>query len=255
MPKPSILLTGATGFLGRSLIRALPKGSIVAATRAGKKADDCLYTVPLDLSAEDFTSLDLSGIQTIIHVAGLAHDPSRPEADFLRINTRATAELAKRAAHCGVRRFILISSIGVNGNHTAAPFTAFDLPAPYDAYSHSKHEAERALQNIARASAMEYVILRPPLVYGPGAPGNFGRLLNLARKNLPLPLGAIRNRRSLVGIDNLTDFIVRCAEHPAAANQTFLVSDDHDVSSTELLETMVRAAGKKPRLIPVLPHC
>lgn len=174
-----------------------------------------------------------------------------PIAEYRRINTNVTLELAKKAAQAGIKRFIFISSIGVNGNVNIRPFTAEDQPNPAEPYALSKWEAEQGLWQIQQETGMDVVIIRPPLVYGPGAPGNFGSLVRWVKKGVPLPLGAIHNKRSLVGIDNLVDLIIRCIDHPAAANQVFLAGDGEDLSTTELLRGVGEAMGKPARLIPV----
>lgn len=181
-------------------------------------------------------------------------DPSAdPLTEFRRVNVEGTLNLARQAAAAGVQRFIFISSIKVNGEETAPgdAFTASDVPAPQDPYGLSKFEAEEGLRSLAQQTGMEVVIIRPPLVYGPSVKGNFASMIKLVQKGLPLPLGAIHNKRSLVGIDNLVDLIIRCIDHPAAANQTFLASDGVDLSTTELLRSVVKAMGKPSRLVPV----
>ncbi|CDS53583.1 UDP-glucose 4-epimerase [Polaromonas sp. CG9_12] len=171
---------------------------------------------------------------------------------FRKVNMRGTLNLARQAAAADVRRFVFVSSIGVNGAETfQQPFDAQDRAAPHSPYALSKYEAELGLQALAAETDMEVVIIRPPLVYGPGAPGNFGSLMRWLQRGIPLPLGAIHNLRSLVALDNLVDLIVTCITHPAAANQTFLVSDGEDVSTTELLHRMGQAMGCPARLIPV----
>jgi nucleoside-diphosphate-sugar epimerase len=152
-----------------------------------------------------------------------------------------------------VKRFLFISSIGVNGNINTRPFTEDDEPNPAEPYALSKWEAEQGLWEIQRETGMEVVIIRPPLVYGPNAPGNFGSLMRWVEKGLPLPLGAIDNQRSLVALDNLVDLIITCIDHPAAANQVFLAGDGEDLSTTELLRGVARAMGKSAHLIPVPP--
>ena len=169
------------------------------------------------------------------------------------MNTEGTLHLARQAAEAGVRRFIFLSTIGVNGNSTlhGKVFMPTDTPSPHDPYSMSKYEAEVGLQSIARLTGMEVVIIRPPLVYGANAPGNFGRLTRLVAKGLPLPFGSINNLRSFVGIDNLVDFMVTCLEHPAAANETFMASDGEDLSTPDLIRRMARAMNRPARLLPV----
>jgi len=176
-----------------------------------------------------------------------------PLAEFRKVNVDGTLNLARQAAAAGVRRFIFISSIKVNGEGSAlgAPYLADAKPAPADPYGISKMEAEQGLRALAAETGMEVVIIRPVLVYGPGVKANFRSMMSWLNKGVPLPLGAIHNQRSLVALDNLVDLIVTCIDHPAAANQTFLVSDGEDLSTTELLRRMGAALGKPARLLPV----
>ena len=200
---------------------------------------------------------ELVDCDVVVHLAARVHvmyDASiDPLAEFRRVNVQGTLNLARQAAASGVRRFVFISSIKVNGEATqpGQPFTADDAPAPLDAYGISKMEAEQGLRELAAQTGMEVVIIRPPLVYGPGVKANFAAMMRWLQRGVPLPLGAIHNQRSLVALDNLVDLIVTCLTHPAAANQTFLVSDDEDVSTTELLRRMGQAMGKPARLLPV----
>lgn len=210
------------------------------------------------LEDKDGISLSLQGVKVVVHAAARAHvmhdKLSDPLAEFRRVNVQGTANLARQAAQAGVRRFVFISSIGVNGSRTDRPFTEADNPQPHDNYAISKYEAEQALWQVTRDTGMEVVIIRPPLVYGHGAPGNFASLVRWVRRGFPLPLGAVYNRRSLVALDNLVDFIALCASperSPQAANQTFLVSDGDDVSTTELLRRVAHAYGVPARLLPV----
>ncbi len=174
-----------------------------------------------------------------------------PLSAFRAVNVVGTLKLAKQAASVGVKRFVFISTIKVNGEVTVSgePFHADDLPAPEDAYGLSKLEAEQGLKLLAAETGMEVVIIRPPLVYGRGVKGNFGTMIKLVEKEIPLPFGAIHNKRSLVGIDNLVDLIVRCVDHPAAANQVFLAGDGQDLSTPELVRSLAVAMGKRTRLI------
>lgn len=176
-----------------------------------------------------------------------------PLSEYRRVNVEGTLNLARQAAAAGIRRFIYISSIKVNGESTplGKPFVSSTAPAPEDPYGLSKLEAERGLIELVARTGMEVVVIRPPLIYGPGVKGNFASMIKLVEKGLPLPLGAIHNKRSLVGIDNLVDLIIRCIDHPAAANQVFLAGDGEDISTTELLRGVGRAMGKPARLIPV----
>jgi nucleoside-diphosphate-sugar epimerase len=182
------------------------------------------------------------------------HDESSdPLAEFRKVNVEGTLNLARQAAEAGVRRFIFISSIKVNGEGTplGSPYRADAQPQPADSYGISKMEAEQGLRALAAETGMEVVIIRPTLVYGPGVKANFLSMMRWLHKGVPLPFGAIHNQRSLVALDNLVDLIVTCIDHPAAANQTFLVSDGEDLSTTELLRRMATALGKPARLLPV----
>ena len=199
----------------------------------------------------------LAGITTVVHLAARAHIMHDTAADpltaFRAVNVEGTLNLARQAVELGVKRFVFVSSIKVNGEATklGMPFSTDDLPAPLDPYGVSKMEAEQGLRQIAAETGMEAVIIRPPLVYGPGVKANFAAMMRWLQRGVPLPLGAIYNQRSLVALDNLVDLIVTCLTHPAAANQTLLVSDGEDVSTTELLRRMGQALGRPARLIPV----
>jgi nucleoside-diphosphate-sugar epimerase len=176
-----------------------------------------------------------------------------PLTEFRSVNVAGTLNFARQAARAGVQRFLFISSIKVNGEQTplGGCFTADDAPAPEDSYGISKWEAEQGLQQGARETGMEVVIIRPPLVYGAGVKGNFASMIKLVAKGLPLPLGAIHNRRSLVALDNLVDLIVTCIDHPAATNQVFLAGDGEDLSTSELLRRVGATMGRPARLLPV----
>lgn len=250
-----IVLTGATGFVGQALLKALTTYTVICAGRRAPDSHSAYFHTELTAQADFMPAL--AGVTVLIHAAARAHimrdEVADPLSEYRKVNVDATLNLARQAAAAGVKRFIFISSVKVNGEQTDAgiPFTAQQLPAPQDAYGQSKAEAELALQQLAGETGMELVIIRPPLVYGAGVKGNFATLLKLAQKNLPLPLGAINNKRSLVALDNLVDLIITCIRHPAAKNQTFLVSDDRDMSTTELLKLLTITAGLSPRLLPV----
>lgn len=255
-----VLVTGATGFIGKSLIKKLrDKGCDLSVLVRDESRLDSVDNLDVQLvksfNMPDLLAVDFTGIDCIIHLAARAHvlkeESENPLELYRAINTDTTIALAKLAAEAGVKRFIFLSSIGVNGVSTNKPFKFDDQPKPLDHYGLSKLEAEQGIQRVASETKLDVTIIRPPLVYGADAPGNFGKLLKVAKKNHPLPLGAINNKRSLVALDNLLDLIVTCIEHPNAANQIFLVSDAEDISTTELLTTLIRAAGNKPRLIPV----
>lgn len=254
----NILLTGATGFIGRGLVRTLNQRkevSLAVALRSQGPSFCSATHVVGELSADTDWSAAVARQEVVIHAAARAHVvndvASNALDEYRRVNLNGTLKLAKQAAAAGVKRFIFISSIGVNGNCTIKPFSAADHAMPAESYALSKWEAEQALWEVQEKTGMELVILRPPLVYGPNAPGNFGNLVRWLEKGWPLPLGAIQNKRSLIGVDNLVDLIVRCIDHPGAANQVFLASDGEDLSTTELLRGVGRAMGRPARLIPV----
>jgi nucleoside-diphosphate-sugar epimerase len=212
------------------------------------------------LSSETEWTVALSKVEQVVHLATRVHvmndKSSDPLAEFRRVNVEGTAALARQAAAAGVKRFVFLSSVKVNGEFTEAgqPFTADDVPAPEDPYGVSKHEAEKLLRQIAAETGMEVVIIRPPLVYGPGVKANFESMMRWLARGVPLPLAAVtENRRSLVALDNLVDLIMTCLNHPAAANQTFLVSDGEDLSTAQLLKRMGAAMGKLARLFYVKP--
>ncbi len=199
----------------------------------------------------------MAGVEVVIHAAARVHvmhdESSDPLAEFRKVNVDGTLNLARQAAEAGVGRFIFISSIKVNGEGTpvGVPYVADGQAAPADPYGISKMEAEQGLRALAAETGMEVVIIRPTLVYGPGVKANFLNMMRWLHKGVPLPFGAIYNQRSLVALDNLVDLIVTCIDHPTAANQTFLVSDGEDLSTTELLRRMGVALGKPARLLPV----
>lgn len=256
--KTSILVTGATGFVGSAVVARLYKDN-KQVLAAGRQSTDLPVEMIKIASLLQLDSLPerLTSINTIVHCAARAHvmkdEVDDPLAEYRKVNVEGTLNLAHQAAEKGVNRFIFISSIKVNGEQTPIeqPFLADDLPAPEDDYGLSKFEAEQGLKKLAAATDMEVVIIRPPLVFGPGVKGNFATLVKLIKKGTPLPLGAVHNKRSLVALDNLVDLIVTCIDHPAAANQVFLAGDGEDLSTTELLHGVARAMGRSSRLIPV----
>jgi nucleoside-diphosphate-sugar epimerase len=262
-----VLISGATGFVGRSLVRSLIDSNcrVISIVRESQfnLPEQVVQVTVSDLENWSDTNLSfknnfkkiLIDVDVVIHLAARAHllvDKSNdPLAKFREINTDATVIFANLAAEAGVNRFIYLSSIGVNGNKSSQPFTEQDDPKPHNAYAISKHEAENGLLALAKESKMQVVIIRPPLVYGPNAPGNFATLIKWIYKGVPLPFGAIDNQRSFVALENLISFIIYCIDHPKAANEVFLISDGEDVSTTELLRKVAKALGKKPWLIPI----
>ena len=262
MFRPKILITGASGFIGRRLTERLYKEgtfSIRACSRKkylGWSGGVEAVTVPaITVGTEWETSLE--GCEAVVHLAAKMHEMRNQDADtlleFRRINVEGTLNLAKQAADCGVRRFVFLSSVKVHGESTMPdqPFTMLGPPNPEDAYALSKWEAEQALRALETESGMEVTILRPSLVYGPEVSGNFGSLLRWLKFGIPLPFGSINNRRSLVALDNLVDLIITCVDHPHGANQTFMVSDGEDLSTTQLLRRTAMAMGVTERLLPI----
>ena len=256
----SILVTGATGFVGSCLLAKLGQMvdlCVLGAHRVDQPFADHPSAVVGDISNDTDWRSAIRGQEVVIHSAARVHvmndTSSDPLAEFRQVNVEGTLNLARQAAAAGVRRFIFISSIKVNGEGTpvGAPYLADAQAAPADPYGISKMEAEQGLRSLAAETGMEVVIIRPVLVYGPGVKANFLSMMRWLHKGVPLPFGAIDNRRSLVALDNLVDLIVTCIDHPAAANQTFLVSDGEDLSTTELLRRMGSALGKPARLLPV----
>ncbi|MCD5380543.1 SDR family oxidoreductase, partial [Candidatus Gracilibacteria bacterium] len=256
-----ILVTGATGFIGQHLVQELVNNNFEVAVTIRKKNNLFSSTVTQfivkDIESDPDWTAVLQDIECVIHLAGRAHvlkdkNPD-PLTEFRRVNTDGTINLAHQAIKLGIKRFIFISSIGVNGNVNNKPFSVNDIPNPIEPYAVSKYEAEFELQKLTNGSKMETVIIRPPLVYGPNAPGNFAQLIKVTNKGIPLPLGEIHNQRSFIAIENLIDLIITCIKHPAAANKTFLASDDEDLSTTDLLRRMAIALEKPSRLIPIPP--
>jgi UDP-glucose 4-epimerase len=253
-----VLITGANGFVGRALVAELATAGhavVCAVRRPAGLPNEVLVD---DLGPETDWGTALAGCDAVVHLAARVHvmrdEASDPLAEFRRVNTEGTLRLARQAARAGARRFVFISSVKVNGEGRDEPYREADAAAPEDAYGISKWEAEQGLQKIAIETGLEIAILRPPLVYGPGVKANFARLLKNVKRGLPLPLGAIRNRRSLLYLGNFVDAIRLCVEHPAAAGQTFLLDDGQAISTPELIRAVARAAGRSPRLLPVPPR-
>jgi nucleoside-diphosphate-sugar epimerase len=262
VPPLKILVTGATGFVGRALLpRLVEEGCQVrAALRAPSQA------LPAGVEAMQVGEIGprtdwreaLAGVGAVVHLAARAHvlDEASPDAFALyrAVNALGALTLAEAAAAAGVRRFVFLSSVRAHGARTTGvPFTESSPLAAEDPYGRSKAEAEVGLARVARGTGLEPVVLRPPLVYGAEARGNFARLIRLVGRGIPLPLGSVRNRRSLLYVGNLVDAIVQSLRHPAAAHETFLLSDGEDVSTPELVRRIARALGRPARLMPVPP--
>ena len=230
-----ILVVGASGFIGRRLVAMMDERGIARVTPSRAEVRD---------------GAAMAGCEAAIMLAGLAHARGDPAA-FMKANRDLPVAVAEAFAAAAGRRFVFVSSIAVNGIAThGAPFREEDEPAPVDDYGRSKLAGEEALRERCAELGLELVVVRPPLVYGPGAPGNFGRLLRAARLGLPLPLASVRNRRDLIGVDNLADLLLLCARHPAAAGELFLASDGEEISTAAIARALYRAAGRRGLLLP-----
>ena len=255
------LITGAAGFVGGAVSTEFiqrhyrVRGVVRNIFRSGSEPYELIEIKGIGLDTDWSYALD--DVSFVVHLAArvhIMHDTATdPLTAFRAVNVEGTLNLARQAAAAGVKRFVFISSVKVNGERTSSgnAFAEADTPNPQDAYGLSKHEAEQGLRQLSADTGMEVVIIRPPLVYGPGVTANFAALMRAVQRGWPLPLGAVHNQRSLVALDNLVDFIVTCVTHPQAANQTFLVSDGQDLSTTELVRGMAQAAGVPARLLPV----
>jgi len=256
----AILLTGANGFVGSVLSKTFLDSKInyVAAIRTLSGKNDGSEKIAIgEISSRTDWKLALKDVECVVNLAErvhVMHDTSvDPLSEFRHVNVEGTRNLALQAVAAGVMRIVYLSSIKVNGELTQlnSCFTADDSAKPQDPYGISKWEAEQVLHKISGETGLEVVIIRPPLIYGPNAKGNFASMVKWLRRGVPLPFGSIDNRRSIVGLDNLCDLILRCVDHPAAPGKTFMVSDDEDLSTSDLLRRTAYALGVKPRLINV----
>jgi nucleoside-diphosphate-sugar epimerase len=253
-----ILITGATGLVGKALCEEL--GDRQIPYRPTSRSQRVGFHVSGEIDGNTDWTTGLAGVTTVIHLAARVHVMNEVSVDplsaFRAANVDATLNLARQATTSGVRRFIFLSSIKVNGESTLPgnPFTARDKPQPSDPYGQSKWEAEQALFELGKQSGMEVVVIRPPLVYGPGVKANFASMMNWVRRGVPLPLGRLDNRRSLIFVGNLADFIIACADKSEALNRTFLVSDGRDLSVAELLRKLSENMGLQSRLFSLPPR-
>ena len=256
-----VAITGATGFVGNALVRSLARQTTWQLTALTRRpwpapAPQVRSLVIGDLVDARWPADALADTEGIVHAAAMTSGvPSPPPARLFAVNAAATLALARQAASAGVKRFVFLSSIKVNGEETAPgkPFTVTSAPAPEDAYGQSKLEAERGLRELANTTGLEVVILRPSLIYGPQVGGNFAHMVNWVARGIPLPLAAVRNKRTLMALPNLLDLIKTALVSPRAANQTLLAGDADDVSTPQMLEAIADALGRPLRLFPVPP--
>lgn len=262
----NILLTGATGFIGRALVDELTAAEhnitvLARDCQTRRLPDNAKQILFADLTKisneENVFDTTMKDMDVVIHAAARVHvmkdKVEDPLSEFRKVNTQATLSLARHAAKAGVKRFIFLSTVKVNGESTTSrsPLTEDKSPNPTDSYAISKMEAEQGLMEIAKDTEMEVVIIRLPLIYGPGVKGNFASMMKWVRRGVPFPFGNVNNKRSLLALDNLTSFIIHCLDHPKAANEVFLLSDGQDVSTTELIRKLASAQGVKPRLLSI----
>jgi len=256
-----ILVTGASGFVGHHLIKELKLQNFYVVCLGRNRPlslHDEFYSVS---NSNDVNSWQkaLKGCDVVVHLAARTHvmteRSANPLDEFRKVNVESTRCLAELATRAGVKRFVYVSSVKVNGEQTNRPFTELDDPKPQDAYGVSKYETELALHKVSAETNMEMVIVRPPLVYGAGVKGNFAQMIKVLAKGFPLPFASVKNLRSLIYVENLVDALILCAQHPAAVGQTYLVSDGEDVSTPDLLRKLSTALGKRAKLLPCSPVC
>lgn len=256
----NVLVTGANGFVGQALVKSLlnTEHNVISGVRKYPlKKFNCEYRITGSLEDNTRWTNVLNDIDIIVHLAARVHvmkeQSTNPLSEFRKVNVEGTLDLARQAAAAGVKRFIFISSIKVNGEETelGKPYTAESRPSPVDPYGISKYEAEQALLALAQETGLEVSIVRPVLVYGPNVRANFLNMMKWVEKGVPLPFGAIHNKRSIVALDNLVDLVLICAVHPAAINQVFFASDGNDLSTTQMIQQLGTAFGKPARLIPI----
>lgn len=258
--KLKVLVTGGTGYIGSFVVGSLIADGRFELVIAGRKRPECLDGQNFsfhridDISGNTDWKECLMGVDSVLHLAGIVSAEGVGPVNndlFEQINVRGTEQLAVQAEEAGVRQFVLISSIKVNGDAGAEPFSAFDVAAPNDVYARSKRHAEERLKALCAGSYMAYTIIRPPLVYGPDAPGNFGLLYELVKKGIPLPLAGISNSRSFISVWNLSDLLKQCLLNEASQGETFVVRDGCDVSTPEFIELIGKACGCSARLFRV----
>lgn len=259
-----VLVTGANGFVGRALCVRLAADGVDVAGAVRKDHGNAVCAAGAravvidDLGGQTEWTAALTGVDSVVHLAARVHVMREAESDprtaYHTINTLGTERLATQAVAAGVRRFVYVSTIKVNGEETYdKPFSERDRVHPSDLYANSKWEAEQALMRVSRATGLEVVIARPPLVYGPGVKGNVLSLMRLIYKGVPLPVGACHNQRSLLGLGNFVDFLVTCVDHPAAAGETFVLSDGEDLSTPDLIRRLAAAMDRPARLLSIPP--
>ena len=261
--KGTILVTGATGFVGRFLCERLlaegfsTRGTLLASENPASLVAGVEPVTVEPLGIDTHWSHAFMDVDTIIHLAARVHvmdDPSAdPITEFRRVNVEGTTQLAREAAKAGVRRLVFISSIKVNGEESVLPYTADSTANPSDPYGISKWEAEQSLRKIEAETKLEVVVIRPTLVYGPWVKANFLNLMKVVQRGIPLPLSLVQNRRNLIYVGNLVDALATCATHPAAAGKTYLISDGENVSTPELIRCLAKALDKPVRLFPIPP--